>query len=116
METIVLNKMKPQNWLRLSRGGKQKNKKLLEQLSEWDKSLQPSDKLGPALALNQEDLALLDVLGQRLDGWHRFVFSEVAKPWNQERLAELGLIRLIFPLKKISLTDAGRFLLTLSKV
>lgn len=115
METIVLNKMKPQDWLKLSRGGKQKNKKLLLQLAEWNKTLQPADKLGPALALNPEDLTLLEDLARRADGWHNFVFSEITKPWNQERLADLGLIRLYCPLKKVSLTDAGRFLLTLSK-
>lgn len=116
METILLNKMKPRSWLRLSRGGKQRNKKLLEQLGEWDKNLQPSAHLGPALALSPGDLAFLDDLGRRLDGWHSFVFSELPKPWDQEHLAALGLIRLSCPAKKISLTDAGRFLLTLTRV
>lgn len=116
METILLNKMKPQDWLRLSRDGKQKNKQLLQQLAEWDKTLQPADKLGPTLALSQDDLEFLGELGRRPDGWHYFVFSEKPKPWNQERLASLGLIRLACPLRKVSLTDAGRFLLTLTRV
>jgi hypothetical protein len=116
METILLNKMKPQDWLRLSRGGKQRNKKLLEQLAEWDKNLQPAEQLGPALALSPDDLTFLNDLALRLDGWHRFVFSELPKPWNHEHLAALGLIRLACPSKKISLTDAGRFLLTLTRI
>lgn len=116
MEIILLNKMKPQNWLRLTRNGKKRNKELLEKLAEWDKNLQPTGQSNPASVLSQADLSLLNELAQHQDGWHRFVFSEVPKPWDHERLASMGLIQLTCPWKKISLTDAGRFLLTLSSV
>lgn len=114
MEPVILNKMRLRDWLRLSRGGKQRNKHLLRQLAEWDKNLQPAGQPGPASFLSPDDLGLLRLLAQKLDGWHPFVFSEALKPWDQERLAALGLIRLAFPLKRVSLTDAGRFLLTLT--
>jgi|GEM_PF-6680729 len=114
MEPILLNKMKLQNWLRLARNGKKRNKELLEKLSEWDKNLQPTGQSGPVPVLSPSDLSFLRELAQYQDGWHHFVFSEEPKPWNHERLASLGLIQLACPLKKISLTDAGRFLLTLS--
>lgn len=115
MDHVLLNKMNHFKWLRLSRGGKQKNKQLLDQLAAWNGNLMAPDQVTGSLGLSPADLAFLDDLGHRVDGWQYFIFSDTPKPWNQDLLANLGLIRLAWPFRHVCLTDAGRFLLTLTR-
>ena len=110
-EAVKINPLSAWRRLRLARGGKKRNKILLEVLAAWNLELKPPDQILSELNLRPDDLAFLESMAQMVEGWHPFEFSAGA-PGDQDRLARLGLIQLKGLARKIYLTDAGRYLLT----
>lgn len=98
----------------LSVGGKKRNKRLLRKLSGWNLTLAGRKEILPALNLSETHLELLIRLAGLSDGWHPCEVNSESKDDGLERLAGLGLLFLVWPGKKICLSDAGRFLLSLT--
>ena len=99
-----------------SRRGKQENKKLLERLARCNLELWAPERIRSALGVDRGDLAALDSLAALPDGWQTYAVAQHAVPGDFDRLASLGLIRFKWRTPKIYLTDAGRFLLSLTAV
>ena len=115
-EIVKINKISFWRLLVLSRGGKKRNKRLLARLAAANLTLRTAREINAELGSTPEDLAFLDSLAGRPGRWHDYGFSETPQPGNQARLAELGLIFLSRRPGKIYLSDAGRFLLSLSSL
>ncbi len=113
-DPIRISPINPFRRLALARGGKRRSRSLSLRLAGWNRELRPPDQLASTLALGPADLAALDELGRRPDGWQAFEFSPGASAADHARLAALGLIRLAWPYRRVALTDAGRFLLVLA--
>ncbi len=92
--------------------GKRRNKKLLVELARYNLELRPPERILAALGLVGDDLRPLAALADRPDGRAGYLVAEARVPGNHDRLAGLGL--LLFKNREIRLTDAGRFLLSLS--
>lgn len=95
--------------------GKSRNKRLIQYLATWNLELRSPDRITEALKLTEKDLVLLNDLGYLPDGWHPFEFTP-EDVCQTELLVTLGLIRLTWRGYKVSLTDAGRFLLALTSI
>ena len=115
-EAVKINKIPFFRLLGLSRGGKKRNKRLLASLAAANLALCPPREINAELGCTPEDLVFLDSLARRPGGWLDSEFAETPQPGDQTRLAELGLIFLSRRQGKIYLSDAGRFLLSLSSV
>lgn len=115
MDTIIIPEMKSWQRLTLSRVGNGRNKRLMKRLAKWNRELRSPEDIRAALELTDFDLSFLQYLSRRPDGWHPFDTAPEA-PIDLERLAGLGLIRLAWPAKRLSLADAGRFLLVLTAI
>ncbi|UQZ89472.1 hypothetical protein C4J81_09775 [Deltaproteobacteria bacterium Smac51] len=112
-DEIQINKISSFELSKLSKGGKKRNKNLLERLAVHNRQMTSPAEILSQLEISGDDLQFLNSLGHRPDGWHPFVFSTGKVPGDQKRLAALGLI-LFGKKRKISLADAGRFLLVLT--
>ncbi|MDR1045605.1 MAG: hypothetical protein LBP33_10885 [Candidatus Adiutrix sp.] len=98
----------------LARGRKKRNRALLERLAAANLALKEPWEISGEVGAGPDDLAFLEALARLPGAWHDYEFSETRRPGDQARLAALGLIYLsLFP-RKIYLSDAGRFLLSLS--
>ena len=98
-------------------GGKRRNKRLLKELSTWNRDLMPPTVLNSALELTSGDLAFLRGLAGRRDGWQPLEFVDNGSiPGDPLRLAGLGLILIAWNPARLLLSDAGRFLLSLNAV
>lgn len=95
-------------------GGKKKNKRLLARLAELNLKAPGPDELLAALDLSREDLDLLKRLAALKDAWHSYEVKPDGKEKEIETPARLGLVLLAWPGRKIRLSDAGRFLLSLT--
>ena len=113
-ESVKINHVS--SWRRLwsSRRGKRENKKLLERLARCNLELWDPERIRSALGMDQSDLAALDSLAALPDGWQTYAVVQHAVPGDFDRLASLGLIRFKWRTPRIYLTDAGRFLLSLT--
>ena len=96
--------------------GKSRNKELLERLAGYNRDLWPPDEIRSAVGIGLDDLSALDSLARLPEGGHDFIFYSETAPGDYSRLAVLGLILLKWPIKKIYLTDAGRFFLSLTAI
>ncbi len=112
--TLQINKIEPSVLSKLSRGGKKRNKALLERLARHNRRLTPPGEILAELEIGEDDLGFLNRLGHLPDGWRPFTFSSGAAQGSQERLAALGLILINGKKREISLSDAGRFLLVMT--
>ncbi|MDR1920765.1 MAG: hypothetical protein LBS31_03360 [Candidatus Adiutrix sp.] len=102
-------------WRLLARYSKKRNKNLLERLALWNREVRPPEAIVAELGLSGEDMAFLAALGRRPDGWQACEFA--SDGYEAVNLARLGLI-LLKPgpgPRRISLADAGRFLLVLTR-
>ena len=115
-ESVKINPGSRWRRFRSSRRGKQENKKLLERLARCNLELWDPIRIRSALGVDQGDLAALEALAARPDGWHDYMNSPDAVPGDYDRLAALGLIRFKWRTPQIYLTDAARFLLSLTAV
>ena len=105
----------------LSMGGKKRNKSLLTKLSAFNLALTGRAALLADLSLTEESMNLLSTLASLPEAWYPCVkdieidaSTGASRRYEVERLAELGLVFLAWPAGKIRLSDAGRFLLSLS--
>jgi len=111
---IEINKLSLPTRLRLGRGVKRRNKRLLARLDQWHQQRKTAAEINRALGTGPAELAFLYLLTWSPAERPPLKFSAEARPLRLELLAELGLIAPhSFP-PRMSLTDAGRYLLLLS--
>lgn len=113
-EVIEISRLPWRRLAALSVGGKKRNKRLLEKLGDWNLSLAGRHEILSALNLSEAHLDLLIRLAGLSDGWRPCRSSSESIDDGLEKLAGLGLLFLAWPGRKIRLSDAGRFLLSLT--
>lgn len=113
---VKINRVSAVRRFRSSRSGKKLNKEMLERLARLNLELWSPDRIRSSIGVDDGDLAALSGLADRMDGWRDYVISPEAVAGDYGRLAALGLIRFRWPTRKIHITDAGRFLLSLTAV
>lgn len=97
----------------LAPGGKKRNKELMIRLAGFNLAQAGRDEILAALDLTPADLEPLKLLADSGGGW-RPVKIKRGLDFDLSRLAAPGLVLLKWPRGEVSLSDAGRFLLSLT--